>query len=153
MQEVHLNGQKYWIHSGTIETVGNEMTYGDGSFISVIRFTDGSIIRNLIADGGLAPYIVAGQSLKLAFVKKGKRHTLIASEIEGYGFRAADTEIMKKSNGKAMFAILFGGAVSLGMLAMASSTGLFSGMGIFVLLCGTPFYIFVAAGLATLNWS
>jgi len=152
MQEYSVSGMKYRVRSGTVEALGNEHTFGDGSIISMLRFTDGSYLRNVAVDGSVGPYVQPGQKLTVAYVKSSKNNLVLAIDAEGYGFRCTDPENMKKGNGTAVGVMLFFGVLSLLPLFPVMTSGL-NPFSIAMMVLGIPFYLFTAAGVGKLMWS
>jgi hypothetical protein len=143
----------YEVVTGTIEVMGNEANYPEGSVFSVIRFTDGQTLRNVYADGGLAPYLVQNAPVSLAVVNRGKNRILVGLERDDVGFRGANPDQFMTNRGKQIFWILVFGALSVIALLALLSNGIFNPMGLFGLLLASPFFAALFFSIAAVHWS
>jgi hypothetical protein len=90
MQKHTLNGTEYYELEGEIEAIGSSQFSNNVQMFPHVRFRDGRLVRNILADNATAPYVDAGARGKFFFRKWGKALVLVGVLDKGLGYRAAD---------------------------------------------------------------
>lgn len=109
MRTIEFDGLELVVKSGEIETLGNGVTQPGGSQYAGITFADGEVVKNVIADAMIDPYLSQGFSGDFIFLRFRARMTLVAVDIKGVGRRFANEEAFFKiaNSGWQVYALFY----------------------------------------------